>query len=71
MVGGNLIEYPSKLTTNTADLTTTKLIWNSVISNKGAKYISIDIHNFYLNTPMERYEYMHISLDTIPVHTQE
>jgi hypothetical protein len=27
--GGNLINYPGKLTTQTADLTTSKLMWNS------------------------------------------
>ena len=31
-VGGNLIDYPYELTTRTADLITTKSLWNSVIS---------------------------------------
>ena len=35
-VGGNLINYPFGLTTHTADLTTSKIMWNSVISTKGA-----------------------------------
>ena len=26
--GGNLIEYPGELTTRTADLTTSKILWN-------------------------------------------
>ena len=30
-VGGNFIEYPGELTTCTADLTTTKIMWNSGI----------------------------------------
>ena len=34
--GGVLIDYPYELTTRTADLTTTKLMWNSVICTKGA-----------------------------------
>jgi len=34
-VGGNLIEYPGELTTRTADLTTSKVMWNSVISTRG------------------------------------
>ena len=33
-VGGNLIEYPGELTTRTADLTTSKIMWNSVISRQ-------------------------------------
>jgi len=61
--GGNLIFYPKELTTRTADLITTKVLWNSVLSTLNAKYACIDIKNMYLATPMERYEYM-----TIPVH---
>jgi hypothetical protein len=34
--GGNLINYPGELPTRTADITTTKLLWNSVISTPGA-----------------------------------
>jgi hypothetical protein len=26
--GGNLIDYPGELTTRTADLTTSKILWN-------------------------------------------
>ena len=28
--------------------------------------MSIDIKNFYLNTPMERYEYMHLKISELP-----
>ena len=31
-VEGNLIEYPGKLTPRTVDLTTTKILWNSLLS---------------------------------------
>ena len=33
--GGNLIKYLYELTTRTADLTTSKIMWNSVISTPG------------------------------------
>ena len=65
-VGGNLIDYPDELTTRTADLTTTKLLWNSVISTPEAKYMCADIKSFYLETPLDRYEYMKMKLDMIP-----
>ena len=52
-VGGNLIDYPGELTTRTADLTTTKLMWNSVISTPEAKYMCADIKSFYLETPLD------------------
>jgi hypothetical protein len=32
--GGNLINYPGELSTWTADLTTSKLMWNSVLSTQ-------------------------------------
>ncbi len=41
--GGNLINYPGELTTQTADLTTSKLMWNSVLSTEGAKNMCLDI----------------------------
>ena len=56
--GGNLIKYPGKLTTRTADLTTSKLLWNSVISTDDARFAALDVGNFYLETPLERYKYM-------------
>ena len=65
-VGGNLIDYPGELTTLTADLTTTKVMWNSVISTEGARYMCADIKGFYLETPLDRPEYMRMPLDLIP-----
>jgi hypothetical protein len=64
--GGNLIDYPGELTTRTADLTTTKLLWNSVISTQDAKYLCLDIKNFYLGTPLDRFEYMKMPIDIFP-----
>ena len=45
-VGGNLIDYPGELTTRTADLTTSKVMWNSVISTPGARYACADVKFF-------------------------
>lgn len=65
-VGGNQISFPGKVSTPTADLTTAKLLFNSVVSTPGAKFAAFDITNFYLNNPMERYEYMRIPIKDIP-----
>ena len=65
-VGGNLIKYTGELTTLTADLTTTKVMWNSVISTQNARYMCADVKNFYLCTPLERYEYMRMPINLIP-----
>jgi hypothetical protein len=55
-VGGDQIEYPGDKSTRTAGLTTAKILINSVISTLGAKFLVIDINNFYLNTPLGRFE---------------
>ena len=65
-VGGNLIDYPGELTTRTADLTTSKVMWNSVISTRKARFICADVKNFYLCTPLDRYEYMRMPINLIP-----
>jgi hypothetical protein len=44
---------------------------NSVISTLGAKFLVIDIKNFYLNTPLGRFEYMVINLSSLPQETIE
>ena len=54
--GGNLIKYPGELTTRTADLTTSKILWNSVLNTQDEKYMCIDINFFYLGTPLDIFE---------------
>jgi hypothetical protein len=57
-VGGNLIDYPGELATRTADLITSKILWNSTLSTPNARYMCADVKNFYLCTPMDRPEYI-------------
>jgi hypothetical protein len=52
-LGGNLIDYPGDVSTRTADMDTIKIILNSTVSTPGAKFCSMDITNFYLNTKMD------------------
>ena len=66
--GGNLLKYPGELSTKVADLTTSKPLWNSVLSKNKAKFMGIDIKNFYLGTPMDRFEYMKMPLNIFPEH---
>ena len=47
-------------------MTTIELILNSVISSIWAKFMTADVKNFYLNTPMEEPEYMKILIRLIP-----
>ncbi len=69
--GGNLINYLGELTTKTADLTTSKLMWNSVLSTKGTKFMCLDIQNFYLTAPLDCFEYMKMPLSLFLPWTKE
>ena len=64
--GGNLINYPGVVTTKTAELSTSKLHFNSVLSTPNGKFMTADVGNFYLNTILDRYEYMFLPYDIIP-----
>jgi hypothetical protein len=70
-VGGNLIDYPGKVSTPTANLAVVKCLLNSVISTKGARFMTGDIKNLYLGTPMSRFEYMRIPVKYIPKSIME
>jgi hypothetical protein len=57
-VGGYQMEYPGDKSTRTACLTTAKVLINNIISTKGARFLVVDIKNFYPNTPLTRFEYI-------------
>ena len=65
-VGGDRINYPGEVATPTADMLVAKLLFNSVISTKDAKFMTLDISNFYLMTPLKRPEYIRMKLADIP-----
>ena len=65
MVGGNKINYPGKVATPTAEMLVTKLLFNSIISTHGARFMTMDIANFYLMTPLKHPEYVKIKLSDI------
>jgi len=65
-VGGDRINYPFDVSTPTSDLSTIKMLWNSVLSTPGAKFCGADIANFYLKTPMKRPEFMRLPYNIIP-----
>ena len=55
VVGGDKLDYNPDIGSPASDLTETKILLNSVISDahKGAKFLSCDIKDFFLATPME------------------
>eukprot|EP00804_Cyclotella_cryptica_P028785 CCRYP_018721-RB/>CCRYP_018721-RB protein AED:0.41 eAED:0.41 QI:0/0/0/1/0/0/3/0/816 len=65
-VGGDRINYPGEVATPTAKMLTAKLLFNSIISTPGSKFMTMDISNFYLMTPLPRPEYLRLKLSDIP-----
>jgi hypothetical protein len=45
-IGGNLIDYPGKVSPKTVGLTTAKLVFNSIVSTPNARFMGIDVKNF-------------------------
>jgi hypothetical protein len=65
--GGDRIHYPGDVSTDTADLTTAKLLINSTISTKDARYACFDLKDFYLGTPLPgRHEFMRLDIRIVP-----
>ena len=65
VVGGDRINYPGEVATPTADMLVAKMLMNSVISTIGTRFMTINISNFYLMTPLPRPEYIRIKLTDI------
>ena len=65
-VAGSQICYPGDISTPTSSLNLVKLIINSVMARRNARFVSFDLKNFYLQTPMERSKYVRIKFSDIP-----
>ena len=65
VVGGDRINYPGEVAMPTVDMLLAKLLFNSVISKRGAKFMTMYISNFYLMMPLKRLEYIHIIIKDI------
>ena len=51
-IDDNRVEYPWEKSTPTAGITTSNILFNSVLSTPDAKFFGIDIAHFYLCTPL-------------------
>jgi hypothetical protein len=70
-VGGDQINYPDDMSTKTSDLATVKILLHSKISTPNARFMTMDIKDFYLNTPMDIYEYIKVPLSLFPPAIQD
>jgi hypothetical protein len=64
--GGDRIEYHGNVTCPTANLTTAKLMFNSILSTPDAKFMGIDLKDFYLCSHLDDYEYVRIPEHMLP-----
>jgi hypothetical protein len=65
-ISGNNIAYHGDTGTKTGSIEVVKGVLNSVCSRPKGKFLTADINNNYLNTPLDRPEYVHIKIDVIP-----
>ena len=65
-IGGDKINYPGEVATPTAEMLLAKILFNSVISTPGARFMTMDVSNFYLMTPLKRPEYIRVRLSDMP-----
>ena len=61
--------YPFAAFAATASMVLVKILLQSVVSD-GAKFMTIDIKDYYLNTPMERPEYIRLRVNQLPPEIQ-
>ena len=64
-IGGDRINYPGAVSARTADMEVVKILLNSVVSTN-ANWMTIDIVDYYLGTPLPRPEYLRIPIKFIP-----
>jgi hypothetical protein len=57
-VVGDRLDYSGDVATSTADIKTLKILINSTLSTADAAMIMMDIKNYYVGTPLPRFEYM-------------
>ncbi len=65
-VGDDRINYPREVAIPTAEMLVAKMLFNSVISMKSARFTTLAISNFYLMTLPHRPNFIQIKLTDIP-----
>ena len=65
-VDGSRIKINGDISTPTAVLQTVKLLLNSIVSTPNAKFLGLDLKDFYLNTPLPEPEYLRMKMSHFP-----
>ena len=61
-----ILTIQGDVSTPMADVTATKLLFNSTISTPQAQFFTLDIKIFYLYMPLDRPKFMHMCSDIMP-----
>ena len=64
--GGDRLDYHGETSTETESIETAKILINSVLSTKNAKFMSIDISSFYIQNDLSDYQYIRFHISMIP-----
>ena len=72
-MGSDRLDFDADSGSPTSNMLQTKIIVNSVISDasKGARFMTLDIKDHFIATPMEHPEYMRIHWHHIPIGIRE
>jgi hypothetical protein len=65
-VGGDILDYSGDVANLTLDITTFKILINITLSTKDAAMMMMEIKNYYLGTPLPRFEYMKMPISRFP-----
>ena len=65
-IAGGHILVTFDVSTPTVSLELVKQMINSVLSRQNARFAAFDIKKIYLDTPMEKLEYVRVNLEDIP-----
>jgi hypothetical protein len=65
-VGGKIFDYSGDVATSTADITSFKILINSTLSTENASMMMMEIKNYYIGTPLSRFEYLKMVLSRFP-----
>jgi hypothetical protein len=65
-VGGGRHDNSGDVATSTADIATFKILINSTLYTEDAAMMMMDIKNYYLGTPLPRFEYMKMLISRFP-----
>jgi hypothetical protein len=65
-VGDDRLDYSGDVATSTANITTFKFLIDSTLSTEDAAMMMMDIKNYYLGTPLPRFEYMKMLVSRFP-----